>query len=353
MFLKQIKLTNFRNFKKLDFKFKTPITILKGDNAQGKTNFLESIYFLASSKSNRSTQDQELILEGEDFLRVEGNLKDGTTLEVALQLLQQDQGIKKRVKVNGIPRKVLDYSSNLVVIEFSPEDINLVKGSPSLRRSHIDQVLSQIDRSYKKTLSNYEGVVINKNRLLKRIQEGFSKVDELLFWTDQQILLGNILIEKRRAFFEFINSAERKFGDFRFEYKPNLISLERLKEYKQKEIFAASSLIGPHRDDFTFFLEEKDLSKFGSRGEQRTAVLDLKLTQLNYVEEVLGNRPVLLLDDIFSELDDSHRKHVADLSNLQQTVITTVEWDAYLKKTFAMANVLTVENGQITLKADK
>jgi len=255
--------------------------------------------------------------------------------------------LTKRVKVNGIPRRVTDYSENFAVVLFRPEDINLVSGSPSLRRNFIDFAISQVDRGYKRTISSYDNLLVRKNRLLKRIREGFATREELEYWTDQQILLGGVVQEKRLEFFEFLNLVERRFGESEFRYIQNQISVERLKEYQIREIESASSLIGPHRDDFMFMMGERDLSKFGSRGEQRTAVLDLKISEAEFIDKKLGSRPVLLLDDIFSELDVEHRKHVIDLASIQQTVIATVDWDANLEKALKEAEVVQVENGTI------
>jgi len=396
-----------------------------GDNAQGKTNFLESIFYLSTTKSFKAEKEEELIKVGESVLRVEGHVtvsgsesisnnvilgseappesnqeeadsgqarmtdEKGTRLEVALQ--QTEIALQKRIRANGISRRLIDYSGNLVIVLFAPEDINLVTGSPSLRRAYLDSVLSQVDRSYRKALSNYESVITQKNKLLKRVRDGFAKKDELIYWVDQQILLGTLLANKREEFFNFINSVEKKLGNSSFEYLPNVLSIERLKEYQQKEIDSASSLIGPHRDDFRFKMKattnvipakagiqneqklllrnkewipdqltqestglspvrddkEKDLGKYGSRGEQRTAVLDLKILELEYIESKIGDRPILLLDDIFSELDESHRGHVIDLAKMQQTIITTVEWDEYLKKALETSKIYQVKSGKI------
>ncbi len=353
MFLKKITLVNFRNYHTLDFKFISPITILIGKNAQGKSNFLESIYILATGKSPKAEEESELIENNQDFFRIEGDVgnKEGpVTLEVAGQ--QIESYFKKRAKVNGIPKRVVDYAQNLAVVQFSPEDINLVTGSPSLRREHINSVISQVDKKYKKMVSSYEEVITRKNKVLKAIREGFANLDQLIFWTDQQILLGGEIAEKRKQFFEFLNSAEKKFGAFQYQYLENVLNKDRLKEYQEKEIDAASSLIGPHRDDFGFLLDERDLSKFGSRGEQRTSVLDLKLAESLYIEKYLGERPLMLLDDIFSELDLEHQQHVIDISKLQQTIITSVEIEKSLQ-TNLDAKVFSVENGQITGIVDK
>ncbi len=350
MFLKGIVLTNFRNYSKQEFKFNKQITILIGENAQGKTNFLESIYFLATSKSKKADREEELIKKGEGFLRVEGMVegkeKEEVNLEVALAM--QEGSLRKKIKVNGIPRRVFDYNQNLVAIEFSPEDINLVAGSPSERRYYMDSLLCQVDKEYKKTISSYENIITRKNKLLKTVQEGFAKKEELDYWIDQQILLGSVVVKKREEFFEYINSAEKKFGEFNYQYLESKLSLDRIREYLDREIASASSLIGPHRDDFKFLHQGEDLGKYGSRGEQRTAVLDLKFAEVLYVEKVMEARPLLLLDDIFSELDFSHKKHVLDLAMLQQTVITSVDIEKELEKTFKDAQVLIVENGAIS-----
>lgn len=360
MFLKQIILTNFRNYSSLKHSFKSQITVLIGNNAQGKSNFLESIYFLATTKSSKADRDEELIKKGEEVLRVKGEGERGKGEDFDLEIAMQqtpETGLTKRVKVNGIPRRALDYIGNLSVVTFSPEDINLVAGPPALRRWHIDLTLAQVDKEYKKALTSYEETVRRKNKILKNIKEGNAKVDELKFWADQQINLGQIITQKRENFFKFLNTTERKFGEFEFEYLKNEISKARLDEYLNREIASLSSLIGPHRDDFRFLARnedgKRDLSPFGSRGEQRVAVLDLKISEVEFIELSLGHRPILLLDDVFSELDLAHREHVIDLISLQQTIITAIDLDDYLEVALGDANLWIVENEQISLRADK
>jgi DNA replication and repair protein RecF len=349
MFLKSLSLVNFRNYSSCKATFKTPITVLFGDNAQGKSNFLESIYYLATTKSSKAEREDELIQEKKDFLRVEGVVKEEeeVLLEVVIQSAE-GLGLRKKMKINGIPKRALDYGGNLKVVLFSPEDINLVTGSPSLRRGHMDQVLSQIDKTYRKSLSSYENVLVRKNKILKRIREGYARIDELSFWTDQQIMLGANILIKRRQLFEFLNSVEKNLGDFQFQYLESEVTSEKLKDYQTREIESATSLIGPHRDDFIFKLGSVDLSKFGSRGEQRTAVLDLKLSEVSFIELISNDRPVLLLDDIFSELDSAHRQHVMEISKLQQTIIVTIELDNQLKKSLSDAQFMNVKAGVIS-----
>jgi len=348
MRLKSLTLQNFRNLENIEIVFKDDITVLIGDNAQGKTNFLESIYFLATGKPIKTESDEEVIKFKDESVNVEGKIINEEQVRISTIIQKVGESLRKRFLVNGIPRRQLDYSGNLVVVFFRPEDIELITGSPSIRREYIDQTIGQVDRDYRKVLSSYQKVVTQKNKLLRLLREGLAKPDELDFWNGQQLKFGIILQEKRKSFFEKVNSFERKFGDFEYRYLANLISEVRLVAINDREVQAAVSLIGPHRDDFEFFQGEKDLAKYGSRGEQRTAVLDLKITELSYFEGVIGGRPVLLLDDIFSELDESHRKHVLGLAKLQQTIIATVEYDEYLQEALKDGQILKVKSGVIS-----
>ena len=349
MRLMRLGFKNFRNLEDTEIWFDKTSTVLIGDNAQGKTNLLECIYFISTGKPVKTDTDEEVIKFGGESVNVEGFIESTEREEVKLSTIIQktEAGLRKRLLVNDIPRRVIDYAGNMIVVFFRPEDIELITGSPSIRREYIDQTIGQIDRDYRKVLSSYQKVVTQKNKLLKRIREGLAKRDELDFWNDQQLKLGKELQSKRKDFFEKINSYEKNFGEFEYKYSPNLISQSRLDEVKEREIPAAVCLVGPHRDDFQFFEIEKDLSKYGSRGEQRTAVLDLKITELSFFEDRIGARPVLLLDDIFSELDESHRKHVLDLARLQQTIIASVEYDEYLKNALKTSQILKVKNGVI------
>lgn len=359
MFLKNLKLTNFRNFTKIDLDF-SPTTLFLGRNAQGKSNILESIYFLATTKSSRAAEENELIKQGEAFCRVEGevgeagqnedNFGETVKLEVVIQVKPEiPQLVEKRVRVNGVPRRVIDYIGNLIVVYFSPEDINLVTGSPSLRRSYLDLTLTQVDREYKKALAEYLEVLISRNKLLKRIREGLAKLSETDFWTEKLISLGRVVAEKRRRLFLTLNEKTKQLegmGKLRFNYEESIISQERVREYQAKEIAAAVTLIGPHRDDFTFIFNGKNLAHFGSRGEQRTAILELKLAQLQFVKDTKNAVPVLLLDDIFSELDRQHQEYVISIIFGQQTVLSAVETEQIPQDFLKSIKVIKVEEGK-------
>lgn len=343
-----------------------------GKNAQGKSNLLEAIYFLATTKSTRAEKEFQLIKSGKEFCRVEGEveekiqkynskIKNGeekeeemgevTKLEMVIQIVSDHETLEKRVKVNGVSRRVIDYLGNLVVILFSPEDINLVAGAPALRRLHLDLTLSQIDRHYKTALAHYHSAMTSRNKVLKMIKEGIARVDELEFWTTQMIENGAVISSKRRDFFEQLNIynglVKETVQPLKLIYHQSLISAGRLREYVSREIAACATLIGPHRDDFVFEGGGKNLAFFGSRGEQRTAVLELKLAELYYITQVKEAKPVLLLDDVFSELDSEHQNYVVSMIAGQQTIISAVETENIPQNFLKSAKVFKVEEGKV------
>ncbi|MBI3109495.1 DNA replication/repair protein RecF [Candidatus Daviesbacteria bacterium] len=344
MFLKHLSLTNFRNYSSLSLEFDEKPAIFVGNNAVGKSNLLEAVYFLSTTKSGRVDEETELIKQGENAALVTA-LTQENKLEINMQVI--DEKLHKRVKVNGVARRVVDYIGNLPVVLFSPSDINMVTGSPSLRRWHLDMALAQVDSQYKKALTLFEQVLTNRNRVLKRIREGQGRTDELDYWTDELIKYAKVVSDARIAFLESMNNFQSPLGKFIFEYKQSELSVERLTQYNGREVAAAATLIGPHRDDFAVKLDGRSLAHFGSRGEQRTATLAFKLATLEYMALSLGKRPILLLDDVFSELDASHRAHVVEVVSRQQTIIATVELENIPKTFLNQARILKVDDGEI------
>jgi len=378
MFLKSLNLTNFRNYTSLDLTFSKKPTIFIGPNGAGKSNILEAIYLLSTTKSPRVELETELIKEDNNFFNVKGILDGQVELLISVVeeegLSETSSSLSKRVMVNGVGRRVVDFIGQLPAVIFWPSDINMVTGSPSLRRWHLDLTLAQIDPQYKKALTLYEQILYSRNRVLKRIREEQGKLDELTYWTDQLIEKGEIITSKRQQFFEFINQLQNPLGNFKFEYKQSLpFSDEKGKpsELLDREIAAAQTLIGPHRDDFRVILnasegsldsfqnksgdsspsaqndKSRDMAHFGSRGEQRMATLAFKLATLEYMSKVLGKRPILLLDDVFSELDTNHRAQVAEIAKLQQTIIATVELENIPQDFLDSSSILQVEDGKI------
>lgn len=350
MFLKRLNLTNFRNYSAFELDFDQRPTIFVGNNAAGKSNLLEAIYFLSTTKSLRAQIEDELIKRGEEFAKIEGFLKDGGESELLVIINKQTEAVKfrKKVLVNGIGRRVTDFIGHMPAVIFYPSDINMVTGPPSLRRWHLDLSLAQADPDYKKALTAYEQFLTARNRVLKRIREGQGRLEELDYWTNGLVENGRVIADRRKALFEFINSLQQPLGEFQFRYGQSVISIERLIQTNGREVAAAATLIGPHRDDFMILLQDRNLANYGSRGEQRTATLVFKLAQLEYMAASLGKRPILLLDDVFSELDAVHRAHVVETVGKQQTVIATVELENIPKNFLASSRILRVEDGKIT-----
>ncbi len=333
MILDDITLQNFRSYTKKTFTFSPQTTLLIGPNTAGKTNILEAIFMLATGKSFRADADRETILWGQSVSRVTCHVSGGDLTKLELVLTSGEvQGQKtplKKYLVNSVPKRMVDFVGSLRAVLFWPEDLELVTDSPSLRRKYLDSVLVQVDREYRRNLLSYERALRQRNRLLDRIREGRAHRHQLYFWNQLLIAAGGYLTDKRIAFIDFINGYDVSGIRFHIEYDKSVISDSRLEQYKDEEVAAKATLVGPHRDDFevekSVNASRLPLSKYGSRGEQRLAVLWLKLAELAFIEKKTGDRPVLLLDDIFSELDEEHRKLVLQTIKKQQTIITSAD----------------------------
>lgn len=314
MILSSLTLQQFRSYAKQTFSFSPGITLMVGPNAAGKTNIIEAIYFLATGKSFRADVDRECIQFGQSFARIKGTTPD-TTLEILLTPF-------KKYLVNGVSKRTIDFIGNLRAVLFWPEHLELVTDSPSIRRRYLDSVLVQVDREYRRNLLSYERGLRQRNRLLDLINEGKATRSQLLFWNQLLIKAGAYITDARAAFINFINN---DYNDYRIDYDKSVISETRLAQYKDEEVAAGATLVGPHRDDMKFVMRDISLSSYGSRGEQRLAVLWLKLAEVSFIQEKSGTRPILLLDDIFSELDDKHREVVLHLVQKQQTILTATD----------------------------
>lgn len=345
--ISKLALTNFRNFKGKHLTFSEKTTIIIGPNASGKTNILESIFLLSTGKSYRVKVEEEMVNYEKDLARIDGELiiSDKSTnetqnikLEVILtrgEISIEDAKIekvaRKKLLINGVPKRLIDFAGNLKIVMFSPQDLELVSESPSIRRKYLDMVLSQVSREYRRAIMSYEKGLRQRNKLLFRIREEGLSRSQLLFWDRLLIKNGDYISQKRDAFVNFCNRVgplnEQKFS---VEYDKSAISESRLEQYAAEEVAAATTLVGPHRDDLIFKIHEeegveRDLARYGSRGEQRMGVLWIKMAELKYVEEVTGEIPTLLLDDIFSELDHEHRSVVMDVIKGRQSIITTAD----------------------------
>src|SRR3989344_6662521 len=320
----KIRLTNFRNFKAQVFEFSNKTTVIVGPNASGKTNVLESIYAASTGKSFKASLQEEMINHKAEIARVKAKV-GGDILEVILTRGENGWPTKKLL-INGVGKRLVDFAGIFRVVAFGPQDLDLVTESPSHRRGFLDTVLSQVDREYRRAILSYEKGLRQRNRLLWRIREEGTNRSQLLFWNQLLIKNGDNLSAARQGLIDFINQTGAiNSQDFSLDYDKSAISEARLAQYATEEIAAATTLVGPHRDDFVFRLKKRDLARFGSRGEQRMGVLWLKLAELAFVEEKAGERPTLLLDDIFSELDHDHRKVVMAVVRSKQAIITTAD----------------------------
>lgn len=348
MILKSVSLENFRNHKKSSFEFSKDITFIIGVNTSGKTNLLESISYLTSGKSFKGAKEEDVILKKQNASRIRGNLDD-LDLEVIIVLEEGAEKAKKKYLVNGVSKSRINFAANLTSIMFSPSDLDIVTGSPHLRREFLDEVLQQTDKDYRYAAISYHKALRQRNALLNQARElGRRNEKQFDYWDTLLINTGSVITQKREEFINFLNKSQKEIFDFVITYDKSVISKERLLQYKGQEMGAAITLVGPHRDDFNISMfDDKtsstaDVKSFGSRGQQRLVVLQLKLLQLEYIEKILGERPLLLLDDIFSELDSGHIAHVTEMIGQQQSIITTTHAE-FVKGKLKSASVIELK----------
>jgi DNA replication and repair protein RecF len=362
-----VKLSDFRNFRTKSLEFSDKVTLIVGPNATGKTNILESLFLLSTGRSFKARVEEEMVNYEKDIARVSGVLSEKTgpvgsssrstfladaagaqrdslrsrhpSLEVIITRGLIDIGAerpervaRKKLMINGVPKRMIDFAGNFKVVLFGPWDMDLVTETPSLRRKFLDTVISQVDREYRRSILSYEKGVRQRNRLLFRIREEGIARSQLSFWNQLLIKNGDYISQKREEFIEFVNSRPSpQTTVYSLVYDKSVISEGRLEQYKEEEVAAATTLVGPHRDDMQFKINnsklknERDLAAYGSRGEQRMGILWLKMAELDFIEAKSGERPTLLLDDIFSELDHEHRDIVMEITKNQQTIITTAD----------------------------
>lgn len=340
MNIKSLKITNFRNWADFSLDF-NHVTILIGKNGVGKTNIMEAVWLLSTGRSWRTRSDAETVNWQADLARVEAKIKDDKAEKLNLVIQKnptKEHPQPKILKINDVRKRLLDLLGHLPAVLFSPETIQMLDGAPSLRRRFLDILLSQIDKKYALALLEYAKILKERNRLLFAIKIKKSKEDELEFWDEKLAVLSRFIIKKREEVINFFNKLLPAFYEdisggkehLKLKYKAS-VEIERIEEMmvanRFRDIETASTSYGPHRDDLQVLLNDKDITTFGSRGEYRSAVLALKMAELKYLEEKRGEKPILLLDDIFSELDKDRRLHLAKIVSHQQTIITTTDLD--------------------------
>lgn len=362
MFIESLKLQNYRNYESLDLKLADGTNVLYGDNAQGKTNILEAIYLCALGRSHRGTKDRELIQFDRDEAHVRlGARKDGVPVRIDIHL---KKGRGKGVAVNGMPlRRMSDLFGELHVVFFSPEDLSIVKNGPSERRKFLDMELCQLDPVYTYHLANYTKVVVQRNHLLKDLEEKPELMDTLDVWDSQLVRYGSEVIRRRREFTSQIaeivgrTHAGISGGEesLRVSYEPNVTEeefAEKLRRMRPRDLGARATLSGPHHDDLKFEIGGIDVRRFGSQGQQRTAALSLKLAEIELVKMRTGDSPVLLLDDVLSELDTKRQVHLlAEIRNVQ-TIVTCTGLDDFILKNLHIDRRFLVRAGNVAEISD-
>ncbi len=342
MEIQKLMLENFRNYEHEEIEFSSGTNVIYGDNAQGKTNLLEAVCMFAHGRSRRAGRDVELIRFGEKMFRISLEFSDSVRQYKAI--MQVSSGGKKMIKINNVPiLKLSQLMSYLNVVMFSPTELEIVKGSPSVRRHFMDEAISQLYPKYISKLSDYHKALEQKNGLLKQLKlEGKNKSEMLSVWNQQLAESGAAVVLKRRDFIEQLADTaqlvqkEISKENLKIDYTPSVdcgiikeeaskIFLEKLESIQQREIEAGATLWGVQRDDFKIKLAGKEAKLFASQGQQRTAVLSLKLAQTEYIYKERGEYPVLLLDDIMSELDINRRQFLSGKIRDKQVLITSTD----------------------------
>lgn len=368
MYIKELKITNFRNYEELTVSFENKVNVIIGENAQGKTNLMEAIYVLAMAKSHRTSNDKEIIHWDKDYAKINGWVeKKNNTIPLELTLTKKG----KKAKVNHIEQSRLSqYIGNLNVVMFAPEDLNLVKGSPSIRRRFIDMEIGQVSPVYLHEISLYQKVLQQRNQFLKLLQTNKQSDIYLLdIYTEQLIELAVKIRKKRHQFLKMLeewaksihSSISRGLEDLQIQYKSSVhvseeddlskmvnVYQEKYQQIKQREIERGTTLFGVHRDDLIFIVNDRDIQVFGSQGQQRTTALSVKLAEIELIKSEIGEFPILLLDDVLSELDDYRQSHL--LSTIQgkvQTFVTTTSIDGIDHDTLKKADIFRVKKGEL------
>ena len=375
MFINHILLENYRNYTSLDINLSNDVNIFYGNNGQGKTNLLEAIFFTVIGKSFRGTKDIDIILSGKEKFSIDISVSDDITESV---YIKYNKNKEKYIKVNSLYlRKTGQLMGSILAVIFSPEDMQLISEGPSVRRKFIDIAISQIKPTYYFDLLQFNKIIYQKNSLLKTIkyQNNTSNKAMLEVWNEQLSEVGAKIIFERSKIINHLSLVAKekhlKIAEKSAEREENLkilynsdISREIMEEYEpekiknelfylfesksEREIEREMTLYGPHRDDIDFKLDDKDMKKFSSQGQKRTAVLSLKLAELELLKEITGRKPIFLLDDVFSELDDKRQE--AFLSEIidVQTFISCVDIDTF-KYNKNKASLFKIKNGSIVL----
>jgi DNA replication and repair protein RecF len=400
MHLAHLSITNFRNYVRSELDFPSPVTIVQGANAQGKTNLLEAVFYLATGQSPRARSDRELInwLANEElppFARLEGRIAGSDVVrEVSIALVNASDRLQKEIRINGVKRRTLDLVGQMKVVLFMPEDIDLIAGSPKARRGYLDTALAQMDRQYARSLVEYNRVLVQRNSLLRQLRDRPSGTHQLEFWDQRLIEEGGQLTASRlstvaqldelvQEIHALLTGGEERLrliyrcslplhgpeGLLQYRQLPlsgaetdgagideaipgsadvSSVFRDQLEKRQREEIDRGMTLLGPHRDDLRFLVGGVDMCTYGSRGQQRTIAISLKLAEMELVRFRTQEEPILLLDDVMSELDEDRRGYLLDsVHGDQQVIITTTDLDPFAAAFLDEAAVWRVQDGRI------
>lgn len=361
MIIKSIELKNFRNYENLNISFDEGTNILYGDNAQGKTNILEAAYMSGTTKSHKGSKDKEMIRFGESESHLRTVVVRG---EKEYQIdMHLKQNRSKGIAINQVPiKKAAELFGILNIVFFSPEDLNIIKNGPSERRRFLDSELCQLDKIYLSDLTSYNKILGQRNKLLKDMVFRPDLADTLPVWNMQLVETGKRIIKRRKQFVEELNdivhdihfriSGEKE--ELFIKYEPNIDDIffeDELNRAKMKDIKLCQTSVGPHRDDLLFSIGDVDIRKFGSQGQQRTSALSLKLSEIELVKKLIKDTPILLLDDVLSELDSNRQNYLLNNICDTQTIITCTGLDEFVRNRFQINKVFEVINGQVFEKS--
>ena len=360
MKIKRLELTSFRNYENLNIDLEDNTNIFYGNNAQGKTNILEGIYLACTTKSHKKSKDREMIRFGDEEAHLRILIeKNDIDYKIDMHLRKKE---KKHIAINNIPiKKASELLGIANIIFFSPEDLNIIKNGPSERRRFVDMELSQLDKIYLSLLGNYSKALEQKNKLLKDVSyfrdPSFNGMLDV--WDEKLIEYGKEIIKKRLLFISELNEILIKKNkeitgideELSCVYEPDVLEeeyKEKLRGSRESDIRNGNTSIGPHRDDIKFALNQVDLRKYGSQGQQRSASLSIKLSEIELVRKKINDNPVLMLDDVLSELDSNRQKCLLNSIGDIQTLITCTGLDEFIKNRFAIDNVFYVETATVT-----
>jgi DNA replication and repair protein RecF len=369
MYIEDIKLTNYRNYSNLAISFENKVNVILGENAQGKTNVMESIYVLAMAKSHRTSNDKDLIRWDEEYGKIEGRLQKRNG-PLSLQLVISKKG--KKAKSNHLEQpRLSQYIGSMNIVMFAPEDLNLVKGSPGIRRRFIDMEIGQVSAIYLHDLNQFNKILQQRNHYLKQLQTKKQNDKTMLdVYTFQLIEVASKIVIKRYEFLKLLqdwaepihHGISRGLESLKIQYNPSIdvsegielskmieVYEEKFAKIREREIERGVTLAGPHRDDLSFFVNGRDVQTFGSQGQQRTTALSLKLAEIELIQSEIGEYPILLLDDVLSELDDYRQSHLLNtIQGKVQTFVTTTSVEGINHETLKQAATYNVTEGEMT-----